>query len=574
MCNLKSCLFCKISATPRQNQISDIQKTYVSCFFKYHRQSVFDYCLILCVIMKSAMGDRRNFGIYAAFTIILSAMFGILLYISPAYVDDAWYLENFTGAPGSWEYFVTTVSNSYRHWQYDTGRLCNMAAVPFLALFPKWVFSIATAVAIWIIYLSGPYLARTGYISIGSVFWIFVVTFVFPWFDFMMTVIFCCNYVWSVALAVIYLYLLNRFAGKPSLSTLAKVSVFLFAVLLGWWHEGISVPLVAGCVTYFACRRLMPNKSEWFMLIGLVCGVGLIVMMPAFRLSVSDRESVLFKPVLWETIVGFCFIGLFFVYAVLLGVGFAISSIRRRLTGRLPMLAAILAFDIVGVGIFMKYYSGPRVGAFVQLASAIGIMIVCGRIMIYNNRKNRALCHVKMCGVVFAFILSFISLWVSLVVQPGLTREYDEVKLLSEINRGKNPNVVFFDPTCRRLGIDMYKPSYKALTTPWGLEVLNNVTLVPTAFKDLTAGNAGLRQCSDERLYLYKNHIVVKGKTSVSPTTVWLYTRQGDAILSRVEFREFKDVDGNWWTYVVTKAETLTESLEIKDACLSDSLTE
>lgn len=546
MCNLKSCLFCKISATPRQNQISDIQKTDVSCFFKHHRQSVCDYCLILCVIMKSAMGDRRNFGIYAAFTIILSAMFGVLLYISPAYVDDAWYLENSTGAPGSWEYFVSTVSNSYRHWQYDTGRLCNMVAIPFLALFPKWVFSIVTAVAIWIIYISGPYLARTGYISIGSAFWIFVVTFVFPWFDFMMTVIFCCNYVWSVALAVIYLFLLDRFAGKPSLLTLANVSIFLFAVLLGWWHEGVSVPLVVGCVTYFVCRRLMPNKSEWFMLIGLVCGVGLIVMMPAFRLSVSDRESVLFKPVLWETIVGFCFIGLFFVYAVLLGVGFAISSIRRRLTGKLPMLAAILAFDIVGVAIFMKYYSGPRVGVFVQLASAIGIMTTCSGILANKCLECRTLHCVKWGGVVFAFVMSFVNLWAALGIQPGLTREYNEVKLLSEINRGKNTNVVFFDPTCRRLGIDVYKPSYKALTTPWGLEVLNNVTLVPTAFKDLKVGNAGLRQCSDERLYLYKNHIVMKGKASVSPTTVWLYTRQGNVVLSRVEFREFKDGDGNW----------------------------
>lgn len=66
------------------------------------------------------------------------------------------------------------------------------------------------------------------------------------------------------------------------------------------------------------------------------------------------------------------------------------------------------------------------------------------------------------------------------------------------------------------------------------------------SFKDLKVGNAGLRQCSDERLYLYKNHIVMKGKASVSPTTVWLYTRQGNVVLSRVEFREFKDGDGNW----------------------------
>ena len=529
------------------------------------------YCLNLCPTMELDMDNERNFGIYAIFTGILSLMFGLLLYLSPAYVDDAWYLEKSTGEPGSWEYFVATVSNSYRHWQYDTGRLCNMVAIPFLALFPKWVFSIATAVAIWIIYLSGPYLAKTRYISIGSAFWIFIVTFVFPWFDFMMTVIFCCNYVWSVALAVIYLFLLNRFAGKPSVSLLTNISLFIFATVVGWWHEGISVPLLVSIAAYFACSKMVPKKSGWCMVAGLVCGVGLIVMMPAFRLSVSDRVSVLFKPVLWETVLGFCFVGLFFVYGCLLGVCLGVGNIRHSVIRKLPILMAVLAFDIVGVAIFMKYYSGPRVGAFVQLSSAIGIMILCNGVVSGKSLGGKRL-SAGITGLVF--VMSFINLWAALEVQPGLTREYDEVKLLSEINRGKNPNVVFFDPTCRRLGIDLYKPSYKALTTPWGLEVLNNVTLVPTAFKDLRVGDAGLRQCSDRRLYIYKNHLVMKGKVSLSSTTVWLYTLQGDAILSRVELREFKDGDGNWWTYVVTKAGTLTESLDIKDASFNDGVAE
>ena len=290
-----------------------------------------------------------------------------------------------------------------------------MIAVPFLSLLPKYVYSFLTSIAIWIIYLSGPYFAKTRYISLGAAFWILVVTFVFPWFDFMLTIIYSINYVWALALAFVFLYFFIKY--RSSRASIEKcLLLFVFSYVIGWWHEGLSVPLLASILVYFFIERKFPDRTNAFMITGLACGILTIMCLPAFRCSVNHRYSVLFKPVLWETILGFCFVALFFIYMVMLGTSLIIKNKRKQF-----ITDGILTFGITGTVVYLKYYSGPRVGTFIQMFSAMGIILLCN----HKDSGYSIFQHIlRFSSVITAFIFSLTSLYSSIPIQRKLTKEY------------------------------------------------------------------------------------------------------------------------------------------------------
>ena len=306
-------------------------------------------------------GKSKAAYIFAA--VILSVLFGWMFGITPLCADDLWYQTNVTGEPGTWERLVSSVKICAHHWTFDTGRLANMATAPFLNYLPRWVFAILSAGAVFIVFIRGISLAKVPWISGRSALWLLAVCFVFPWFDFLFTVVYAANYVWGISLGLLYLYFyIDRNRGRcPS------VLLLLFSVLTGWWHEGLSVPLICFIAAYMLSGRSKPTSKEIVMGVGLLSGIMIIMLMPAFRASVEGRcQFNWIKSVWYETLINVVVFNIIFYFYLFTFVsGLCIRRIRDRIRSNpenFAFLTGALVFGTVSTAIYLIYYNGPRTG--------------------------------------------------------------------------------------------------------------------------------------------------------------------------------------------------------------------
>lgn len=515
--------------------------------------------------------NKGHFIYYAILTGILSILFGIMIAITPRSVDDIWYLENSMGHKGSWDYFWSTVLNCWQHWQYDTGRLSNMAAAPFLALFPQWIYAALTSIGIWITYLGGPILSKSNFFSYSAAVWIVVITFIFPWFDFMFGIIFSINYVWTIALAVIYFYWFFKDYDKQTLSLLQKILLFVLSFILGWWHEGFSVPLIAAIATYFIIRKKFPDRTRLLMITGLFLGILMIVIMPAFWVQIHSRDSIMIKSVLWETLVGTVFICMFYLYLLIFIISICQANVRNELTQNrnrlLAFFSAILIYGIIGSAIYFKYYTGPRVGCYVQIISSFGLICI---VKFFRTPRFLNKAYLKTSAVYITFLFSAVNLLSSIVIQQKLTNEFHDVMSLYSKSIISNDGVVFYDQTQRQLGLDLFKPSYKVLNTPYGLKHgLEYAKIIPKSLENFNPASTEISKCTDNGLFIFKNLVLKRGRLQNVTGDLMLKTSENTFVPTRAFFYEFKDIHGNVWTYIKTVSQTFNPDLKITDAKLS-----
>lgn len=511
--------------------------------------------------MRGIERDRQEEAAVMALTAVLAALFGVLYTLVPLMADDTWYLQDSTGPYGSWERFQTTVATCFDHWQWDTGRLSNMMSAPFLSLLPKWVYATLTAFAIWIIYQLGHLLSKTGAMSISNAVWIAAVTLLFPWFDYMLTVVYSVNYVWELALGLGLFWLLRQAEEGRPFSRWQLPLLFLIGVAAGWWHEGFSVPALCGLTAYYLIERRRPSRAEWALLLGLLAGALVIFCMPAFWAMKEARESNLVKSVLWETLFNVvAFDCIYYLYIFLLALALCVRRWRQRILADrqgAAFLGLVLAFGTVATLIYMKYYNGPRTGAFPQMVCLIGVLYL------FRYLHPSSVARIWQYGAMaLACILSAVNLIAAIPAQIQLTKEYEEVFGQWERIGAEEGQTVFYDQTPVRIGIDLLKPTYQTLNNPYGLKGLN---LVPSVLKDFKPGREGAQDCGDG-LWLYRNRLVLEGSVPDGERIeVMLQTPDGEE-LSRTRTYSFTTPEGVVCTYIQPHAQTLNENLRILSA--------
>lgn len=499
---------------------------------------------------------------YLIFAGILAVLFGCMFQLMPVCADDLWYLADSCGAHGSLEYFTTTVSTCLDHWTYDTGRLANMATAPFLSLFPRSVFSLASILALFLILISGISLSKSPWLSGRAAIWILIVSFVIPWFEFLFTIVYASNYIWCAALGLLFFYL---FINDRFLSS--AVPLIFIGVLTGWWHEGMSVPLLCACACYIAFPGIRVTRRRWFMLGGLLTGILIIAGMPAFRAMTGDRVSHLVKSVWIETMINvLAYNCCFYIYLLLLLAAFIRRSVRRRLCADRQAQALLLAigvFGIVSTSIYIMYFNGARTGLFSQLMCGIGIMRLSP--FLFPATRRGTLAGRCACGAAMA--LSLVSVIWAIAVQTRLSREYEDVSALAAEARKHGRGEVFYDATPIGIGPDFLKPSYMLLNTEYGL---GGVVLIPQALQDFRPDSDAATRCGDDRLYIYRNHIVAVGRMPEERVDVSLTVADGRVLRSRVRMRGFAASSGDSCVAVLPHIMQVNANLEVKDARLLD----
>lgn len=96
------------------------------------------------------IGENNHLITYIIFISSLAIITGIIYQLTPLYIDDLWYRRPLASSEQSMQALCATTAETLRHWTFDTGRLANLIAPPFLALLPRFIFSISSAAMLWI----------------------------------------------------------------------------------------------------------------------------------------------------------------------------------------------------------------------------------------------------------------------------------------------------------------------------------------------------------------------------------------------------------------------------------------
>lgn len=502
--------------------------------------------------------------IYFSYTLVLTLLYVVMYGVTVYCYEDWWYTAGSTGEWGSWEYFVSTVATSYDHWQWDTGRLSNMVATPFLSFLPKWVYGICSGALVALLYVWGIKIAGVSYSSLNSAFWFAVVSFIIPWHDFFFTVIYSINYIWVAAFGLSLLWLFLNINRTEKHSWLYYTGLCLLSIITGWWHEGLSVPLLCALVVYQFIEGGRPTLQRWIIAVGLLIGIVIVLSMPGFWTMTEERRSMLVKSTLWETLVNaIAYNCLYYIYVAVL-VGVALSKHMRdrvfRSRRHLAMQAAVFVFGSITTYLYIQYYNGPRTGMFGQLISGIGIMAIAKN---WNLRQHRC---VNIGILTAVFTLAVVSMIVSINIQLKLSREILEVAELAkgqEIRIGKKR--VFFDPTPITLGIDLLKPSYQILNTKVGLQ---GIELFPKALEDFSLNSPEIRYNSDSTLILYRNRILMLGTAPEERIDINLIYDNGEKTFTRTRIRDFVTSEGDTVSFILPHTQAMGSKRIIRDAQL------
>lgn len=480
--------------------------------------------------------------------------------ITPLCADDLWYQTNVTGAPGTWERLVSSVKICAHHWTFDTGRLANMATAPFLNYLPRWAFAIFSAGAVFLVFILGISLAKVPWISGRSALWMFAVCFVFPWFDFLFTVVYAANYVWGISLGLLYLYFfLDRNRRRCPL-----VLLFLFSVLTGWWHEGLSVPLLCFIAAYISFRRSKPTSRQIVMGVGLLSGIIIIMLMPAFRASVEGRcQFNWIKSVWYETLINVVVFNIIFYFYLFTFVsGLCLRRVRDRMCSNPENLAfqtGALVFGSVSTAIYLIYYNGPRTGGFCQLICFIAMLRLLPEFFPSIGR-NAAKGQIIFLATTALCVVNMVA---SIRVQAKLSREYNDATVLMQSAQCKKTGQLFYDVTPISFGIDAMKPTYLLLNSWYGSLRIN---IIPKALEKFEFNLSGVRHCRDKRLFIYRNYLIFNAEMPKERPDVMLYTSDGESLRSRLRYRPFVTSKGDSAILIQPHAQQVRKSLTISDA--------
>lgn len=495
---------------------------------------------------------QSEFTIYAVGAGILATLYAVMFYLYPMHNDDLWYTANSHGSVHSYEYFLSTMQNCVDHWSFDTSRLCNMVVGVFLGLTPKWLYALLTSAVVGWILIVGPILTKSRYTSMAAALWVATIAFVFPWIDYMFGIVYSTNYVWTLGLGLSLVWLV--FARKSSNTVLIAPLAFV----VGWWHEGFSVPLICMLITYLFVKWKRPSRTMTVTVGAMALGLLVLVLIPGLRSQVVERQSTIIKGVFWETLVhtvAFNFI--FYIYVAILAVYWANHRTRMWLMEngriRLAVCLGILAFGTVGTAIYFMYYNGPRTGAFNQVICTLGIMYMTGAL---RWRKKIALT-----ALTTVMVLALVNAAAAIKVQAKLTREFDYVVEHKDDNIN---HIVYIDQTPVRLGLDFLKPSYMALNhknTPY------DVTLLPTSIEHFDPTSTMLRPTSEQQIYLYGNNVIGRGwLTDKDIKKLRIEKANGETEYTRVRCTPFRADNGTEWTYLrLTSLHDNSGSIDISD---------
>lgn len=466
--------------------------------------------------------------------------------LTPLLGDDLWYMMTSSGASGKWMAFKAVCSEVARHWSFDTGRLANLINPPFLVYVPKWIFGIITGgFTVVMIELS----RRFAGVSMGSVLsWcvVFAIVFVLPWLDYMFTVVYALNYVWTATVSLLALYFVTKRVPE---GRWAFGFAMICCLVAGWMHEGFSMPILSGLAVYFIVKRKITRRQMW--LAGAwILGAMLIFVSPAFWNRTSGSYSIMVKFAGWESLLSatlFNCLSFLYVAVFLLTELSGKSRWRIKEQGANAFAWMFMVVVLAGSALFYMYYNGSRMGFVTQLFAAIGIA--------YILKYRWKACGDKVRVLVGAIVVICMSAHYvkSVMEQETLRKEFYEIVRLYDSSAD---GIIYYDNIKPKIGVSLLRPSYRTFNEHFPMQNFScyygpykpDLVIVPRVLETIDMKKAQIS--AGTPLFIYEGHILMKGWDE-KIRKVRIRTDAGSEIVSRVRQDEITTIDGKRYLHIV-----------------------
>lgn len=315
---------------------------------------------------------------------------------TPLQADDlafAHFLDEFIGRAG--ESFSGWVDYAAWYRTDSNGRLANYLAPVVTSCMPGWVFAGLTAVAVaWILYAVarlglGKQWRQTG---AAAMLWLWPVALVlWPWRDYLSYPDYALNYVWSTAfgIAFMWLFLGERREARGKWGAWWTGAGCLCGLLAGMMHEGIGLPMLAGCGAVALVRRFRLPWQAWLMVLFLAAGTAESALAPGI-IARAGREHSAFSPILN----GLIMLKHSTLLIVLAGVcgAMCVRRVWRAMLGEIfrdPVFVMAVGNALGGALIcFLFDYATPRYGWVTQVYSTVALGVIAARCGWFKGRRG------------------------------------------------------------------------------------------------------------------------------------------------------------------------------------------
>jgi hypothetical protein len=415
--------------------------------------------------------DIRRINAVAILLIIVS--FCVLWVLIPYNVDDFWFKTGSYGLDGLKE-FTVVFNNMIEHWLHDNGRLVNMLSPIFLTLTPKWLYAILASFMLWVIIRYTCKLTEAKSISMQQ--WLIIagISFILPWSDSMFTVIYSLNYVFTSAMVLFVMYRALQMTELGFVCSKHYLAVTLIAsYVVGWMHEGFSVPFIIGLAVYaltLGVKRL-PKRVVW---VGVLVAVGLLTLLasPALEERTTHTYNIIEFTKrngetgwFWRLII---FNVLYYIYAFAFICSVCHKGIRAKMMAdgrrQLAIHLMLLSAGTVGLCLFIKFYTGARCAFLSELLSLIGLVRLLN---LWLQQKDFRF-EPKITALL-AVVVTGATLYINgsaAALQVRLNKELEEV---IPLYLASDDGVIYYDVMPFNRNVITTRTSLRQLTNPWGI---------------------------------------------------------------------------------------------------------
>ncbi|MCM1021886.1 MAG: DUF6056 family protein [Muribaculum sp.] len=415
------------------------------------------------------MAASTSNGICRYLVMAAFIVYAVLSYFTPLQVDDLWYLAQYIGADSRTGYLSMCID----HWLMQNGRLGNMICPLFVGIFPPIVRAVLIAAAVVCLMVMSIELWQRSAKLVPVRFVMFWLLFVvcLPWHDNIFVDDFALNYVLSALLNVLFIrYLICdervRWWRLP------------LALLAGWSHEGVSVPLLLAVSLVILLFRIRLSRRRIVLMIAYVCGILLVVASPGIWQRAGGAETQLgFRHFARVAVVWFPAVtGLLVAVSVCAIVPRWRSVVIRAMHNMMFVLAIVVALLTYAVVI----YSGAsfRAAFFSELLAIVAFLSVFfpgglarySRWLVIGGLSFLALFFVGLIKWQYIFYCQSKTITEKLVSQNG-GAVYGQIKYYAPFfTLGQTTDGQWRNPLNYQLLNEFYNFKYPSVALPYELE--------------------------------------------------------------------------------------------------------
>lgn len=488
---------------------------------------------------------------------LTAALISLLLFYVPKALDDLWFLDGITDAPGL-HAFSSACAVLVKRLSTDTGRLGAIISPVFLALLPKWVYNILTGFFFILLGEGSRRLARVRAGGLWSFLILAICLLALPWYDYLLILTYGINYIWAAACAVWSAALFLRPESLTSRRRLWFAATICF--IAGWMHEGFGIPLSAAAVAILVFpamrrRRLLPTAAT-------IAGTAMTALSPAIwnRLAYTESVSAPSYP-LGEAIYHF---GPLTISLIVFTIALFVALRRRRRFT--PDMVFFSVFNLVAASVSFMFYCGPRITTPAILFSLVGAIHFTAPFVKPLPRKLSGMVSLLLSAAFMVHLVAAIQLQRELMAQfrqvESLFTASCDGQIYMDLMQ-PHPDMSLYKTTVRQFNEKVPREMFSRYYDQSGHKSL---TILPERLSGFEVG-AGEPLRSASGLCLFEGCIVALPDDSSTSDTghLTLVTADGTPISSRYRGQLFKTAGGDTCRLITPHAVLINPAITIAD---------